>query len=96
MQITCTQKRICKDFEITNSRQYYGLHVQSNTLLLVMYLRTFRICVLKYMNLILFVFSLHLQGALKNASVKLDLLTDIDMLLMEGKGTIGRICHAIY
>ena len=48
------------------------------------------------MNLTLFVFSLHLQGALKNASVKLDLLTDIDMSLMEGKGIIGRICHAIY
>ena len=35
MQITCTQKRVCKDFEITNSREYHGLHVQSNTLLLV-------------------------------------------------------------
>ena len=29
------KKRVFKDFEITNSREYHGLHVQSNTLLLV-------------------------------------------------------------
>ena len=28
-------KRVCKDFEITNSREYRDLYVQSNTLLLV-------------------------------------------------------------
>ena len=28
-------KRVCKDLEITNSREYRDLYVQSNTLLLV-------------------------------------------------------------
>ena len=29
------KKRVCKDFEITNSREYHDLYVQSNTLLLL-------------------------------------------------------------
>ena len=36
------------------------------------------------------------QAALKNTKVKLDLLTDIDMLLMVGNAIRGRICHSIY
>ena len=35
------------------------------------------------------------QAALKKTKVKKDLLTDIDMLLMEEKGIRGRICHSI-
>ena len=35
------------------------------------------------------------QGALKQAKVKLDLLTNIDTLLMVKKGIRGGICHAI-
>ena len=36
------------------------------------------------------------QAALKKATVKLDLLTDIDMLLMVEKRIRGGICHSIY
>ena len=54
-----------------------------------MYLRTFEICVFKYTN---FVPSL----ALKEIKVKLDLLTDIGMLLMVEKCIRGGICHSIY
>ena len=36
------------------------------------------------------------QAALKKAEVKLELLTDIDMLLMVEKNLRGGICHAIY
>ena len=36
------------------------------------------------------------QATLKKNNVKLDLLTDINMLLMVEKGLTGRICHAIY
>ena len=36
------------------------------------------------------------QGALKKPEVKLELLTDIDMLLMVEKVIRGGICHAIY
>ena len=36
------------------------------------------------------------QVALKKTKVKLDLLTDIDMLLMIAKGIRGGICHSFY
>ena len=36
------------------------------------------------------------QAILKKTKVKLDLLTDFDMLLMIEKGIIGGICHDIY
>ena len=35
-------------------------------------------------------------SSLKNTKVKLDLLTDVNMLLMEEKGIRGEICHAIH
>ena len=40
--------------------------------------------------------SLAWQAALKKTKLKLDLLTDIDMLLMVEKGIRGGICHSIY
>ena len=36
------------------------------------------------------------QASLKKAKLKLDLLTDIDMLLMVEKGIRGGICHSVY
>ena len=36
------------------------------------------------------------QACLKKTEVKLELLTDIDMLLMVEKGTRGGICYAIH
>ena len=36
------------------------------------------------------------QGALKNTEVKLELLTDIDMLLMVEKEIAGGMCHATH
>ena len=36
------------------------------------------------------------KAALKKTKVKLDLLTDIDMLLMVEKCITGGICHSIY
>ena len=35
------------------------------------------------------------QAALKNTKVKIELLTDIDMLLMVEKGVRGSLCHSI-
>ena len=52
------------------------------------------------MNLILQSFfqlqDLHLQAALKETKVKLDLLSDIDMLLMVEKCIRGGTCLSIY
>ena len=36
------------------------------------------------------------QTALKKTEVKLELLTNFDMLLMVEKGIRGRMCHSIY
>ena len=36
------------------------------------------------------------KAALKKTKVKLDLLTDVDMLLMVEKSIRGGICHSIY
>ena len=52
----------------------------------LMYLRTFGICALKYMSLILLIFfpvqDQYNQQFKTNEKVKIDLLTDIDILLM--------------
>ena len=37
-----------------------------------------------------------MPSSFKKTKVKLDLLTDIDMLLMVEKGIKGRICHSNY
>ena len=54
-----------------------------------MYLRFLKICVLKYTNCVLQYFSSWIK-------VKLDLLTDIDMLFMVEKGIRRRMCHSNY
>ena len=48
-------KGVSKDFEIKNCcEEYHDLYVQSDT-----YLRTFKICVLKYMSCVLLAFLQH-------------------------------------
>ena len=65
-----------------------------------MYLKTFEICVLKYYKLdpahSFIALELAWQAAFKKTKVKLDLLTDVDMLSMVEKGIIGGIHHSIY
>ena len=64
-----------------------------------MYLKTFEIRVLKCTSVILQNFysapGFGWQAVLKMTKVKLDIFTDIDMLLMVGKGIRGEICHSI-
>ena len=82
-------KRVCKNFEIKNLAEYHDLYVQGNTLLLADVFQNFR-------NMCLEIYELDLaksisapglawQAALKKAKVKLDLLTDINMVLMVEK-----------
>ena len=65
---------------------------------LQMYLKTLEIRVLKCMNWILLI-SYHYQDWHgkhgKKTNVKLELLTDYDMLLMVEEGIRGGICHSI-
>ena len=93
-------KRFCKDFEVKDLGEYHDLYVQSDTLLLADIFQKFRnMCIEIYeLDSAKFLSSpgLAWQAALKKTKVKLDLLTNIDMLFMVEKGIRGRICHSIY
>ena len=93
-------KRVCKDFEIKNLGEYHDLYVQSNTLLLADVFENFRNMCLEIYELdpakFLSAPGLAWQAALKKTKVKLDLLTDIDMLLKVEKGIRGRVRHSFY
>ena len=93
-------KRVCKDFEIKNLGEYHDFYVQIDTLLLADVFENFRNMCLKIYELdpakFLSAPGLAWQAALIQTKVKLDLLTDIDMLLMVQKGIREGICHSIY
>ena len=93
-------KRFCKDFEIKDLREYQDLYIQSNTLLLADVFEIFRNMCLKIYQLDLNCFltapGLAWKASLKNPKIKLDLWTDINLLLMVEKGIRGEICHSIY
>ena len=67
---------------------------------LQIYLKTLEINVLKYMNLILYILCLHQDQhgklVLKMTGVKLELITDYDMLLMIEKRIRSGICQPIH
>ena len=88
-------KSVCKDFEIKNLGEYHDLYVKNDTFLLADAFENFRNKCLdpaKFLSAP----GLAWQVAFKKNKVKLDLLTDIDMLLMAEKGIRGGICHPIY
>ena len=93
-------KRVWKDFQIKNLGEYHDLYVQNDTLLLADVFENFRNMYLKPYELdpakFLSAPGLAWQAALKKTKVKLDLLTDINMLLMVKKGVRGGMCHSIY
>ena len=95
-------KRVCKDFEIKNLGEYHDLYIQSDTLLLVDVFENLRNMCLKIYFLsntsckIFFSSWISMASSFKKTKVKLELLTDIDMLLMVEKCIRGGICHSIY
>ena len=76
------------------------MYVQSDTLLLADVFENFRNKCIEIYELdpahFLSAPGLAWQACLKKTEVKLELLTDIDMLLMVEKGIRGGICHAIH
>ena len=83
-------KKVFKDFEIKKIGRYYGLYVQSNTLLLVNVFENFRnMCLQLYefdlRKRVSYCIRISMASSLKKAEVKLDLLTDINMLLIVKK-----------
>ena len=93
-------KRVYKEFINKNLSDYHDLYVQSDTLLLADVFENFRnICYNTYeLDPAHFLSApgLAWQACLNKIVIKLELLTDADMLLMVEKGIRGRICHAIH
>ena len=91
-------KRVFKSLKILGD--YHGLYVQSYTLLLADVFENFRNICIKVYELDPAHFSsasgLAWQACLKKTEVKLELLTNVDMLLMVEKGIRGGIFHAMY
>ena len=76
------------------------MHVQRDTLLLADVFENFRNMYINIYELdppkFLTAPGLAWQAVLRKTKVKLDILTDIDILLMVEKGIRGGICHSIY
>ena len=91
-------KRVFKNLNNKNPGDSHDLYVQSDTLLLADVFENFRnkcieICELDPAHF-LSAPGLAWQACLKKTEVKLELLTENDMLLMVEKGIRGGICHA--
>ena len=89
-----------KRFELKNSGEYHDLYVQSDTLSLADVFENFRGMCIKVYELdpahFLSLAGLTWQACLKKTNIKLELLTDYDMLLMVEEGIRGGICHSIH
>ena len=89
-----------KKFKLKNLGEYHDLYVQSDTLLLADVFENFRNMCIKVYELdpahFLSLPGLAWQACLKKTNVKLELLTDYDMLLMVEEGIRGGICHSIH
>ena len=100
MLILGMEKKVFKNLSNKNLGDYHDLYVQSNALLLADVFENFRnICIKVYELDPAHFFSapgLAWQACLKKIDVKLELLTDSDMLLMVEKGIRGEISHAIH
>ena len=83
-----------------NLGDYNDFYVQSDTLLLTDVFENFRNMCINVYELdpahFLSAPGLACQACLKKTEVKLELLTDVDMLLMVEKGIRGGICHAMH
>ena len=91
---------VFKRFKLKNLGEYHDLYIQSDTLLLADVFENFRNTCLKVYELdsahFLSLPGLAWQACLKKTNIKLELLTDYDMLLMVEKGIRGGICHSIH
>ena len=87
-------------FEIKNLGEYHDLYIQSDTLLLADVFENFRDKCIEIYELnpahFLSAPGLAWQACLKKTEVKLELLTDIDILLMVEKAIRGGICQATH
>ena len=91
-------QKVFGELKLKNLGDYHGLYVQSDTLLLADVFENFRDKSIEIYELeptyLLSVPRLTWEACLKNIGVKLKLLTEY-MLLMVEKGITGRMCQAI-
>ena len=91
---------VFKRFKLKNLGEYHDLYVKSDTLLLADVFENFKNTLLKVYELdpahFLSLPRLAWQACLKKTNIKLELLTDDDMLLMVEEGIRGGICHSIH
>ena len=92
-------ENVWKTFNIKSLGEYHDLYVQSDTTQLADIFEQFRTSCLKEYELNPAYFcttlGLAMEACLKKTEVKLELLTDINMVLMFEKGTRGEISQAI-
>ena len=93
-------KKVFKNLNNKNLGDYHDLYVESDTLLLADVFENFRNKCIEIYELdpahFLSALGLAWQACLKKTEVKLELLTNADMLLMVEKGIRGGICHATH
>ena len=93
-------KRVFKSLNNKNLGDYHDLYVQSDTLLLADVFENFRNKCIEIYKLdpahFLYAPELARQAFLKKTQAKLELLTNVDMLLMVEKRIRGEIYHAIH
>ena len=91
---------VFKKFKLENLGEYHDLYVQSDTLLLADVFENFRNLCIKVYELgpahFLPLPGLAWQACLKKTNVKLEFLTDYDILLMVEEEIRGGICHSLH
>ena len=92
--------KVFNKFNIKNLGEYHDLYVQSDTILLADVFESFRNLCLNTYKLdpahFLSLPGLAWQACLEKTGVKLELMSDIDMLLMIEKGIRGGICQSVF
>ena len=93
-------QKVFEEFKLKNLGEYHDLYVQSGILLLAYVFENFRNKWIEIYELDPAHFSsaprLEWQACLKKTRVKLELLSNNDMLMMVEKGIRGGICHPIH
>ena len=93
-------QKVFEEFKLKNLVECHDLYVQSDTLLLADVFENFRNKCIEIFEVdpahVLSAPGLAWQTCLKKTEVKLELLTDNDMLMIIEKEIRGGICHAIY
>ena len=92
--------KVFNKFNIKNLGECHDLYVQSDTILLAdvfesfsnLYLNTYKLDLAYFLSLP----RLAWQAFLKHSGIKLELISDIDMLLMLEEGIRGGICHSVF